>query len=225
MPLVTNTDPYQRAEGRYQLTRQVLQALTAARTPFSILTKSALVARDLDVLTAAADVTDVSVAVSVGSVDDEVWRTVEPGTPPPTRRLETLAKLREAGIRTGVLMAPVLPWLTDSPQQLEATVRAIAESGADYVTPLTLHLRPGAREWWMQWLQATHPDLVPRYQAMYVAGSYAPKAYQARIAQQVTDLATRHGVGRRVTTAWRTGHERALLAQGRARQGEQLTLV
>ncbi|RKS77907.1 DNA repair photolyase [Motilibacter peucedani] len=207
--LGTNTDPYQRVEGRYGLTRQVLERLRDARNPFSILTKSALVLRDLDVLRSAAEVTDVSVALSVGFVDRELWRTVEPGTPPPSRRLEAVAALREAGIPCGVLMAPVLPWLSDSPAQLGATVAAVAEAGADYVTPLALHLRPGAREWYLRWLAEAHPDLVPRYREMYAAGSYAPRDYTARINAQVRELAARHGVGRRVTTTWRTGHERA----------------
>jgi DNA repair photolyase len=215
--LGTNTDPYQRAEGRYALTRGVLRELVRVRNPFSVLTKSALITRDLDLLTAAADVTSVSAALSVGFLDAEVWRTVEPGTPPPQRRLETVASLRRAGIRTGVLMAPVLPWLTDSPAQLDATVAAIAASGADSVTPLVLHLRPGAREWWMAWLAETHPDLVDRYRGMYAGGSYAPKAYAARISEQVAALARRHGVGRQVRTGWRTGHERAL-RDGRPRE-------
>jgi len=229
--LGTNTDPYQRAEGRYELTRGVVRALTEARNPFSILTKSALITRDLDLLTAAADATSVSAALSVGFVDRDVWRTVEPGTPPPQRRLETVAALRAAGLRTSVLMAPVLPWLTDSPAQLDATVQAIAASGADSVTPLVLHLRPGAREWWMAWLGREHPDLVARYREMYGGGSYAPKAYSARISEQVQALARRHGVGRQVRSGWRTGHERALdqadwdRARPAAHPGSQLSLL
>lgn len=223
--LGTNTDPYQRVEGRYALTRQVLEVLTEAHNPFSILTKSALLLRDLDVLTRANEVTDVSAALSVGFVDGEVWRSVEPGTPPPRARLQAVAKLQESGIRTGVLMAPVLPWLTDSPAQLEATVKEIAAAGADYVTPLTLHLRPGAREWWMTWLAQAHPELVPRYQSMYARGSYAPKSYADRISAQVRELAEKHGVGRRVSTRWRTGHEQALRRSQHATVGDQLALI
>ena len=225
--LGTNTDPYQRVEGRYELTRGVVEALRDARNPFSILTKSALVLRDLDILQAAADLTDVSTAMSIGFVDTDMWRAVEPGTPPPRRRLEAVTALRQAGLPCSVLMAPVLPWLTDSPAQLEATVKAVAESGADSITPLTLHLRPGAREWWMQWLRETHPELVSRYTAMYADGSYAPKTYTARITAQVRELAERHGVGRQVSARWRTGHERALLAAGRrnAARVDQLTLI
>ncbi|HZA17840.1 MAG TPA: Rv2578c family radical SAM protein, partial [Pseudonocardiaceae bacterium] len=143
----TNVDPYQRAEGRYRLMPGILEALRDARNPFSILTKGTLVLRDLPLLREAAEVTDVSVNVSVGFVDETLWRQVEPGTPAPRARLSVCRTLTDAGIGCGVLMAPILPYLTDSPSQLEATVSAIAATGARSVTPLVLHLRPGAREW------------------------------------------------------------------------------
>jgi DNA repair photolyase len=192
----TNVDCYQRAEGRYKLMPGIITALTEAANPFSILTKGALILRDLDLLTAAAELTDVSAAVSVGSVDEHVWRQVEPGTPSPRRRLEVCAALNAAGIRTGVLMAPVLPFLTDSDDQLEATVAAIAASGAAYVSPIALHLRPGAREWWQQWLRRARPDLLPMYAELYGTRAYAPKAYQRHLAERVGALARRYGVGR-----------------------------
>jgi DNA repair photolyase len=199
----TNVDCYQRAEGRYQLMRGVLAALRDAANPFSILTKGALVLRDLDLLTEAASVADVSAAVSVGFVDERVWRLVEPGTPPPLRRLEVCERLNAAGIPTNVLMAPVLPYLTDSDEALESTVKAIANAGATSIAPIVLHLRPGAREWWFAWLRQHHPELVPRYARLYRGGSYAPADYQRQVSDRVRELARRHGIGRRQDGRWR----------------------
>ena len=193
----TNVDPYQRVEGRYRLMPGILEALRDARNPFSILTKGTLVLRDLDLLRQAAEITDVSVNVSVGCIDQTLWRQVEPGTPAPRARLEVCRTLTDAGIGCGVLMAPILPCLSDSPSQLEATVRAIAEAGARRVTPIVLHLRPGAREWYFAWLEREHPELVARYRELYGRGSYAPKAYQGSVCSQVAELARRYGVGGR----------------------------
>ncbi|WP_219467699.1 Rv2578c family radical SAM protein [Nonomuraea rhizosphaerae] len=197
----TNVDCYQRAEGRYRLMRGILAALRDAANPFSILTKGTLILRDLDLLTQAAEVTRVSAAVSAGFVDTDVWRSVEPGTPAPDRRLETCATLNDSGIPCGVLMAPILPYLTDSPAQLERTVRRIAESGATHLSPIVLHLRPGARQWWLAWLSREHPRLVPRYLELYGRGAYAPESYQRRITDRVKELAQQYGIGRRPTPA------------------------
>ena len=131
----TNVDCYQRVEGRYRLMREIIPALTEAANPFSILTKGALILRDLDLLVRAAEVTEASAALSIGSVDRDIRRRAEPGAPPPARRLEVVRRLTDAGIPTGVLMAPVLPFLTDSEEQLDQTVAAIAASGAAYVSP------------------------------------------------------------------------------------------
>jgi DNA repair photolyase len=192
----TNVDTYQRAEGRYRLMPGIIAALRDHANPFSILTKGTLILRDLPLLRQAADVTDVGISVSVGFIDESMWRSVEPGTPAPERRLDVVRAMGEAGIGCGVLMAPVLPFLTDSPEQLRATVRAVAAAGATSVTPLALHLRPGgAREWYMAWLARHHPDLVSRYRAMYGNGSYAPKWYQRRITRQVHELAAEYGMG------------------------------
>jgi DNA repair photolyase len=191
----TNVDCYQRAEGRYRLMPGIIGALRDAANPFSILTKGTLILRDLDLLCEAADVTDVGLNVSVGFVDKSISRSVEPGTPSPERRLGVCAAITARGLRCGVLMGPVLPFLTDSPAQLEATVRLAAEAGATHVSPIMLHLRPGAREWFLRWLQQTHPELVERYGELYARGAYAPKAYQARIADQVAELAVRYRVG------------------------------
>jgi DNA repair photolyase len=191
----TNVDCYQRAEGRYALMPEIIAALRDAGNPFSILTKGTLLLRDLDLLRAAARVTDVGLSVSVGSVDAGLWRRVEPGTPSPRARLRMVRTLTDAGFRVGVLMAPILPHLGDSPGRLEETVRAIAESGASSLTPLVLHLRPGAREWYHRWLAREHPDLVPVYRDLYGSGSYAQAAYRRRISATVAMLARRHGVG------------------------------
>jgi DNA repair photolyase len=191
----TNVDCYQRAEGRYRLMRGIIAALRENRNPFSILTKGTLILRDLDLLMDAAAVTDVSTNVSVGFVDPDAWRTLEPGTPAPRRRLAVCRTLNEHGIRCGVLMAPIVPYLTDGPEQLERTVRAIAASGATHLSPIVLHLRPGAREWFMARLQQTHPQLVQPIRELYHGGSYAPKAYQSEVVGRVHELARRHGVG------------------------------
>ncbi len=211
----TNVDCYQRAEGRYRLMPPILQALTDAENPFSILTKGALILRDLPLLAAAADVTDVSAAVSVGFLDEQVWRRVEPGTPPPARRLEVCARLNAAGIPTGVLMAPILPYLTDSDEQLDATVAAAAAAGAQYLSPIVLHLRPGAREWWQAWLRRERPDLLEAYRALYGDRSYAPSSFTSAIGDRVRALAERHGIGRSQVVWRRSGHERALATRPR----------
>ena len=203
----TNVDCYQRVEGRYRLMREVIPALTEAANPFSILTKGALILRDLDLLVAAAEVTDVSAALSIGSVDRDIRHQVEPGAPPPARRLEVVRRLSDAGVPTGVLMAPVLPFLTDSDEQLEETVAAIAASGATHASPIVLHLRPGAREWWQAWLRRERPDLLPRYAELYGTRTYAPKAYQDRITATVRRLSEVHGVGRERVGRWRAGRE------------------
>ncbi|MFJ3641612.1 Rv2578c family radical SAM protein [Streptomyces sp. NPDC090108] len=193
----TNVDCYQRAEGRYRLMPGIITALTERANPFSILTKGTLILRDLDLLVRASEVTDVGISVSVGFTDTELWRTVEPGTPAPERRLDVVRTLTEHGIGVSVLMAPVIPFLGDDPAQLRATVRAIAAAGATSVTPLVLHLRPGAREWFMEWLEKHHPHLVPRYRRLYAEGAYAPKWYQRRITRQVHELAEEYGIGPR----------------------------
>ncbi|MFG3496939.1 Rv2578c family radical SAM protein [Streptomyces sp. NPDC047928] len=191
----TNVDCYQRAEGRYRLMPGIIAALRDHANPFSILTKGTLILRDLELLRQAADVTEVGVSVSVGFTDGELWRTVEPGTPAPERRLDVVRTLGEHGIGCAVLMAPVVPFLGDRPDQLRETVRAIADAGATSVTPLVLHLRPGAREWFTAWLHEHHPALVRRYEALYADGAYAPTWYQRRITRQVHELAAEFGIG------------------------------
>ncbi len=173
----TNTDPYQRAEAKYRLTRGVIEALADHANPFSILTKSPLVTRDLDVLTAAAATADVSVNFSIATLDERVWRATEPGSPHPQRRVEAMAKLSAAGIRTGALMMPILPGLSDAPEQLRATVAAINGAGGRLLGIGPLHLRPGVREHFLGWLRTADPDLHADYQRRYAASDYAPSHY------------------------------------------------
>jgi DNA repair photolyase len=201
----TNVDCYQRAEGRYQLMRGIITALRDAANPFSILTKGTLILRDLDLLLESAAVTDVGLNVSAGFVDADLWRAIEPGTPAPQRRLDACAALNDAGLRCGVLMGPIVPYLSDSPSQLEAAVRQAAAAGATHVSPIVLHLRPGAREWFLGWLREAHPSLVPRYTELYGGGAYARQDYRSRIAAEVRELTQRYGVGRGDLLADRVG--------------------
>ena len=162
----TNTDPYQAAEGKYKLTRGIIEVLADRKNPFSILTKSPLVLRDLDLITEASKQADVSVSFSVATVDEDVWRRTEPGAPHPRRRLEALAKLRAAGIKGGVMMAPLIPGISDRPDQIAAVEQAARDAGAESWHPVKLHLR-GVRQHFLAWLAEDSPELVGRYQDMY----------------------------------------------------------
>jgi DNA repair photolyase len=177
----TNTDPYQRCEGKYRLTRGVIEALAEHANPFSILTKSALVTRDLDILTEAAQRADVVVNFSIGTLDERVWRATEPGTPHPQRRVEAMHRLTEAGISTGALIAPVLPGLSDDPSQLAAVAEAIRDAGGRIIGTLPLHLRPGVREHFLSWLSSYDPGLHADYLRRYATSDYAPARYAERI--------------------------------------------
>ncbi|GLW99915.1 radical SAM protein [Microtetraspora sp. NBRC 16547] len=189
-------DCYQPVEDVYRLMPPILRALADAGNPFTVLTKSPLILRDLDLLREAAKVAPVRAAVSVGFVDDRVRRSVEPGAATPQRRLEVCAALNDAGIPCGVLMAPILPLITDSPDHLLATVRRAAEAGAVSVTPIVLRLPSGTREWYLAWLEREHPGLVPRYQALYGRSPVADADYRRRITAQVHSLAEAYGIGR-----------------------------
>ena len=186
----TNTDPYQRAEGRYKLMRGILEALGDYRNPFSILTKGTLILRDVDLLQRAAEVTTVSAAFSIGTLDETVWRETEPGTPHPKARIDAIRTLTEAGIPTGVLMAPILPGISDRPEQLRELVEAAIDAGATHVSPILLHLRPGVREEFLPWLEEAHPDLVPRYLEMY-RHPYGSRAMREGLGRQVSSMIDR----------------------------------
>jgi DNA repair photolyase len=181
----TNTDPYQRAEGRYKLMRGIIEALRDARNPFSILTKGTLILRDLDLLLEAAEHAEVSAAFSIGTLDDRVWRETEPGTPSPKARVDALRQLVEAGIPTGVLIAPILPGISDAPEQLRAVLEAVLDAGASYASPIMLHLRPGVREEFMPWLVEVHPELAERYGRLYGSSAYGPKSERESLSRRV----------------------------------------
>jgi DNA repair photolyase len=199
----TNTDPYQRCEGKYHLTRGIVETLAEHANPFSILTKSTLILRDLDVLTEAAQRADVRANFSIGTLDEEVWKMSEPGTPHPKRRVEAVAKLNEAGIPTGVLVAPVLPGLSDRPEQLEEVVKACAAAGAVSISPILLHLRPGLKEQYMPWLEKQRPDLLPLYEKLYPR-AYAPKDQQKKLNRIVGRYVARYGTRAVAPTETRT---------------------
>jgi DNA repair photolyase len=178
----TNTDPYQWAEGKYELMPPMISALLETETPTSVLTKSPLVVRDLDLLLELAEVADVSVNFSVPTLDEKIWRQTEPHTPHPRKRLEAVAKFNEAGIPSGVLIAPLMPGINDSPELVDAIAE---ESGATFVNGIALHLRPGVKEVFMSWLSAARPDLVPRYDRLYEERAYAPNSERKRIGNLV----------------------------------------
>ncbi len=188
----TGTDPYQRVEGRYRLMRGIIEALIDHRNPFSILTKGTLITRDLDLLLRAAEHAPVSAAFSIGTLDEAVWRETEPGTPSPRARIEAVRTLVDAGIPTGVLMAPILPGISDAPEQMRAVVEAALDAGASHVSPIMLHLRPGVREEFLPWLEAQHPDLVERYEQLYRT-PYGPKAERAAVSRRVHSYVDAHG--------------------------------
>jgi DNA repair photolyase len=187
----TNTDPYQRAEGKYRLTQGIIEVLGEARNPFSILTKGTLVLRDIDRLVEASRRTSVELCFSIGTLDDEVWRATEPGTPHPRKRVEAVARLNDAGIPCGVLVAPILPGLSGRRQQLDDVVRACVDAGASSISPVLLHLRSGVKEHYLGWLSNTRPDLLEQHQRLY-RGSYAPARERDRITQLVRDLVHQH---------------------------------
>jgi DNA repair photolyase len=180
----TNTDPYQPAEGRYRLTRGILEVLVERRNPFSILTKSTLALRDIDLFAEAAREASVTVSFSIGTLDPEVWRETEPGTPHPQRRVEAIARLHEAGVPTGVLVAPVIPGLSDRPEQISEVEKASREAGADSVHTIRLHLRPGVKQHFMGWLSAAHPELTPTYEELYRDRVYLPRHPNGRARPQ-----------------------------------------
>ena len=220
----TATDPYQRAEGRYRLMEGIITALTDYRNPFSILTKGTLILRDLDLLKNAAKVTAVSTAFSIGTLDEDSWRLSEPGTPHPRKRIEAVAALNDAGIPCGVLLAPILPGITDDPKKIRDVVRAAIDAGATHVSPILLHLRPTAREEYMGWLAENYPDLVPPYEQMYARSAYGPKEQRNALGRTVRRLiAAAGGITPRAHIAARFSRE--TVKPPGPRQPKQLKLI
>jgi DNA repair photolyase len=177
----TNTDPYQWVEGRYKLMRGIWEALRDAANPCSVLTKSPLLLRDLDLMREIAEVTAISANLSVPTIDEKAWRASEPHTPNPRARLEAVGELNRAGIPTGVLIAPLMPGINDDPRQVQEILEAAAEAGATGISGVALHLRGEVRGIFMEWLRSYRPDLVERYEELYARSAYAPAAEQERL--------------------------------------------
>lgn len=223
----TNTDPYQRCEGKYHLTRGIVGVLADAANPFSILTKSTLVLRDLELLAGAAARTSVRVNLSIGTLDEEVWRLTEPGTPPPRARVAAVQRLNDAGVPTGVLIAPVLPGLSDRDDQLREVAEACVGAGAVSISSVALHLRPGVREHYLSRLGETRPELAAATAERY-RRPYLPKAEQADLSARVRGFVEEAGGlrGRPPAGTW-GGIRRAARPSAPAAQpplSEQLTL-
>lgn len=190
----TNTDPYQRAEGRYRLMPGVIGALADSGSPFSILTKGTVLSRDLPLLVTARESVPVGLAVSLALLDPELQAALEPGTPSPKARLDLIRRITGAGLPCGVLVAPVLPYLTDTDEHLSAVVGELVEAGVTGVSAVALHLRPGAREWFLKWLDRHRPDLVPAYQALYARGANAPADYRKQLSARFREIRAHFGL-------------------------------
>ncbi|GAA3615140.1 Rv2578c family radical SAM protein [Microlunatus ginsengisoli] len=192
--LGTNTDPYQRAEGRYRLMPGIVAALADSGTPFSVLTKGATARRDLPLLADAARSVPVGMGVSLALDDDAIHRDLEPGTPTPRSRLGLIRAITDAGLPCQVLVAPVLPMITDSDEDLDRLLGKIAAAGASGATVFALHLRTGAREWFWRYLRRHHPELERAYHELYRNSAYVLRSYSDDLARRVRPLLRRHGL-------------------------------
>lgn len=190
--LGTNTDPYQRAEGRYQLMPGIIGALADSGTPISILTKGTLLRRDLPLLAEAAGQVPVSLGISLAIGDEVLHREVESGVPSPQARLALISAACEAGFQPHVMVAPVLPFLTDTVEHLDDLLGRIADAGAAGVTVFPLHLRGTTRGWFMSWISHSRPELVGRYRELYRKGAYVPAEYRAWLRERVGPLVQKH---------------------------------
>ncbi len=193
--LGTNTDPYQRAEGRYALMPGIIGALAGSGTPLSILTKGTLLRRDLPLIADAAGQVPVSVAVSLAVGDPRLHKQLEPGTASPQARLALISAIRDIGLDCHVMVAPVLPFLTDSVEHLDGLLHQIASAGATGVTVFGLHLRGSTRGWFMSWLARIHPQLVGRYRELYRRGAYLPPSYREDLRAKAAPLIAKYALG------------------------------
>jgi DNA repair photolyase len=184
--LGTNTDPYQWVEGRYKLMPGIWEAFRDTGTPCSILTKSPLLLRDLPLMLEIKERgIPITASLSVPTLDEKMWRATEPHTPNPLARLEAVGELNRAGIPTGILIAPLMPGVNDSPDQVEEIIRIATENGATNIGGIALHLRGEVRQIFFDWLRAHRPDLIPRYERLYARGAYAPQGERERLAAMV----------------------------------------
>jgi DNA repair photolyase len=208
------TDPYQPAEGKYRLTRACLEVLGNARNPLSLITRGPMIVRDIDVLQEASRRADVSISVSIPTVDEDVWRKTEPGTAPPRQKLRAVRMLADAGINVGVGMAPVLPGITDTREQIEAVVRAARDAGATGVWCNLLWLRSGTREHFMGHLARDWPELLQQYRELYRTDAYLPEPKTERVQRMMRELRTEYGIG-----------ERRAIVEPAPPQAQQLSLL
>lgn len=183
--LGTNTDPYQWVESRYRMMPAILAALEQAETPVSVLTKSPLVMRDVEAFARMAKKLPVSVNLSVPTLDEEAWRATEPHTPSPSARLDAVAELRRRGIDSGVLVAPLMPGINDSPEQVQPIVDRAREAGASFLGGVALHLRDEVKDVFFAWLEAKRPDLLPRYKELYKGRAYLPPSDRQKLTRRV----------------------------------------
>jgi len=195
--LGTATDPYQPIEGRYRLTRHILEALCEARTPVGIVTKGPMAVRDRDILLELTRRARCTVYFSVPTVDEDAWRALEPGTSHPLQRLRAVRALAIAGVRVGVLIAPVVPGITSQPAKLERTIKAVADHGAAFIGSAALHLKDGTRTHFFDYLLREFPELISRYSRLYRSGPYVPKAYAAEVRAIVQVIQKKYGLSAR----------------------------
>ena len=181
----TASDPYEPAEAEYEITRGILHVLRDFQNPASITTKGVLVRRDADILAELTQVADVHVNFSIGTIDEKVWKMMEPGTPNPMARMEAMQYLMENGVSAGVMMAPLLPGITDDEANIQAVVEAAHEHGAEYLGANVLFLKPGSKEWFMPMLREAYPHLNPGYNRLYNNKTYAPKDYTKTVMDTV----------------------------------------
>ncbi len=219
--LGTNTDPYQWVERRYGLTRGIWEAMRDYANPCSVLTKSPLLLRDLDLFREISERTDFVANLSIPTLDERAWRETEPHTPHPRKRIEALAELARAGIATGVLVAPLIPGVNDAPEQVEPLLELIGEAGAGSVAGVGLHLRGEVRGIFFDWLRQYRPDLLPRYEELYARGAYLPEAERRRLSELARSRSGPRGVrgagGTRAVRSRRRGSDGGF-AEPRVRQ-------
>jgi DNA repair photolyase len=214
--LGTACDPYQQAELKYGISRQLLEVMLEFRQPVHMLTKSPAVVRDVDVWARLAQVTDAQIAFSIPTVDEAIWKKMEPGTAKPAKRFEALRELSAAGVRCGVMIAPIIPGLTDDDAHIEPVIAEAKENGASFVAPNVLFLKPGTKEWFMPALREAYPHLVGKYERYY-RGAYAPKDYTREVIASVHRLREKYG--------FTSGHQHEVRREFEPRLGGQMPLA